>query len=112
MLPSIQIGTGEPALSSVDVVLVCVHEESLKKSPWLAGVDRALGGGLFAHAKQVEFEGKLEQTLDVPTLGRIGARRVVLIGLGPRDDIDAARLRGAVATAVRCAFGVGKIGRA
>jgi leucyl aminopeptidase len=107
MLPSIQIGTGDPALASVDVVLVCVHEEALKKSPWLASIDRALGGGLFAHAKQVEFEGKLEQTLDIPTLGRINAKRVVLVGLGARDDFDVARLRAAVATAVRASFGAG-----
>jgi leucyl aminopeptidase len=107
MLPSIQMGTGDPALSSVDVVLVCVHEESLKKSPWLVGIDRALGGGLVPHAKQVEFEGKLEQVLDVPTLGRITARRVVVVGLGPRDGFDAARLRGSVASAVRASFGPG-----
>jgi leucyl aminopeptidase len=107
MLPSIQIGTGDPALASVDVLLVCVHEESLKKSPWLAGVDRALGGGLFAHAKEVEFDGKADQALDVPTLGRIAARRVVVMGLGPREGFDAARLRGTVATAVRASFGNG-----
>jgi leucyl aminopeptidase len=107
MLPSIQPGTGELARADVDVLVACVHEEPLKKSPWTQGIEEALGGGLVAHAKQAEFEGKADQLLDVPTLGRTKARRVVFVGLGAREGLDAARLRSAVATGIRASFGTG-----
>jgi len=91
----------------LDVLAVCVEEGALEKSDWLGQVERAMGGGLIAHAKLVEFSGKADQVLDVSTLGRAKARRIVLVGAGPRAKLDAARLRATVATAVRASAGVG-----
>jgi len=107
MLPSIQMGSGDPIRAAVDVLLILVHAEPLPKNAWLGGVEGALGGGLMQHARRVEFEGKPDQTLDVPTFGRLKAQRVVLLGVGQREGFDAARLRASVATAVRAAFGPG-----
>ncbi|HEY3500224.1 MAG TPA: M17 family peptidase N-terminal domain-containing protein, partial [Polyangiaceae bacterium] len=104
---SIEVTSGDPARITADVVAVCVEQGPLNKNAWLASLEKALGGGLLAHAKHAEFEGKCEQVLDVPTLGRIKARRVVLLGLGQATDLDTARLRGTVASAVRASLGSG-----
>src|SRR3954465_1747287 len=48
-------------------------------------LDRALGGGLSRLVAKEEFTGKKDQTLSVPTLGRLPAAKLVLIGLGDRD---------------------------
>jgi leucyl aminopeptidase len=101
---SIEIGSGDPTRASVDVLAVCVEQGPLEKNAWVASIEKTMGG-LLAHAKQAEFEGKPEQILDVPTLGQLKPRRVVLVGAGTRANLDAARLRVTVATAVRVAAG-------
>src|SRR5687768_3998446 len=105
MTASIEIGSGDPTRAALDVLAVCVEEGTLDKNPWVSALERALGGGLVAHAKNVEFSGKAEQLLDVSTLGHAKARRILLVGAGPRARLDAARLRATVATAVRAAVG-------
>ena len=104
---SIEVTSGDPARMPVDVVAVCVEQGPLNKNEWLASLEKALGGGLLAHAKHAEFEGKSEQILDVPTLGRIKARRVVLVGLGAAAGLGTARLRASIAGAVRASLGSG-----
>ena len=107
MTASIELGTGDPTRAALDVLALCIEEGPLEKNPWIAALERALGGGLLAHAKLVEFSGKAEQLLDVPTLGKTKARRVLLVGTGPSAERDAARLRGTVAAAVRASSGPG-----
>src|SRR5262245_44693761 len=48
-------------------------------------LDRALGGGVSRLIAKEEFTGKKDQTLSVPTLGRLPAAKLVLLGLGDRD---------------------------
>src|SRR6516225_5629038 len=48
-------------------------------------LDRALGGGVSRLIAKEEFTGKKDQTLSVPTLGRLPAAKLVLFGLGDRD---------------------------
>jgi leucyl aminopeptidase len=107
MTAAIELGSGDPTRATLDVLAVCVEEGALDKSAWLAPLERAMGGGLIAHAKHVEFSGKADQVLDVSTLGRAKARRIVLVGAGAPDKLDAARLRATVATAVRAPAGTG-----
>jgi leucyl aminopeptidase len=107
MTASIEIGSGDPTRAALDVLAVCVEEGALDKNPWIVALERALGGGLVAHAKLVEFSGKPEQVLDVSTLGRAKARRVVLVGAGRKAQRDAARLRATIAVAVRASGGPG-----
>jgi leucyl aminopeptidase len=102
---SVEIASGDLTRVGVDVLALCVGERAPAKNPWLIAVDRALGGGLVAHVKQADFAGKLDQTLEVPTLGRIKARRVLLVGAG--KGLDSPKVRNFVAQAVRgaCAQG-------
>lgn len=102
---SIRATSGDATAAPVDVLCLLVTEGGLEKQKPLADLDRALGGALLAHAKTAEFGGKPEQVLDVPTLGRAKARRVVLVGVGDRRQLDEARLLAAIATAARVAIG-------
>ena len=101
----IQLTSGDATAAPCDVLVVSVLQEALDKNSTLSGLERALGGGLFAHAKASEFEGKNEQQLDLPTFGKIPARRLLLIGAGPKGDLDAARLRALAAVGMRSALG-------
>lgn len=58
-----------------------------------AAVDRALGGALRGLIKGGEFEGKANQTAVFHSQGKIPAKRVLLVGLGKKQEVrlDAAR---------------------
>lgn len=93
-----QLGTGDEG-----VIALGVAEGSLSKQKHFAALDAQLGGGLSLHAANVEFTGALNQVVELATLGRIPARRVLLFGLGPARQIDGPLLRHALANASRAA---------
>lgn len=64
-----------------------------------AAVDGALGGALGRALERQRFRGRPRQVVGVDTLGRIGAERVAVIGLGPEGELTPAALRdlGAIA---------------
>ncbi len=103
MTLTVQLGTGAPGDSGADALIVCVFASAVADSDALLGLEDALGGGLLSHLKASEFDGKLEQQVDVPTFGRVKSRRLLVVGLGPQQDLDAARVRAALASAVRAA---------
>jgi leucyl aminopeptidase len=100
----IRIESGRIKDTSTDVVAIFVAEGAFGKQAAFAELDAALGGSLAAHVDAVRFRGKPDEVLDVPTLGRIPARRAVLVGVGPRRAARGARLRSAAATAARTAL--------
>jgi leucyl aminopeptidase len=51
----------------------------------LKELDARFDGAMSVLARREEFKGKREQMLRVPTLGRMAARTVILLGLGERD---------------------------
>lgn len=79
------------------------RNEKKERSPALAAADAALGGLLGRAAAEEKFEGKADQALSVHTHGDLPARRVLLVGLGPRARYDAEALRKAAGRAVRSA---------
>jgi leucyl aminopeptidase len=103
MTLSIQLVSGTPAESGADALVVAVFAGAVADSDALLGLEDALGGGLLSHLKASEFDGKLDQLIDVPTFGRVKARRLLVVGLGAKADVDAARVRSALAAAVRAA---------
>jgi leucyl aminopeptidase len=98
---TVQLVSGNAADIAADTLIVAVLAGAVADSDALLALEDALGGGLLTHLKASEFDGKLEQQQDVPTFGRIKARRLVIVGLGPKADVDAARVRSVFASAVR-----------
>lgn len=67
-----------------------------------AEVDRRMQGQLARILGEGDFKGKADEALVVyPAQGVLGAERVVLVGLGRREDYTLERLRRAVGSAVR-----------
>jgi len=103
MTPTVQLVSGRAEGSGADVLIVGVFAGGAAGSDSIQALEAALGGGLLGHLKTNDFEGKLEQLLDVPTFERVKSRKLLIVGLGPKAELDGARLRAALASAVRAA---------
>jgi leucyl aminopeptidase len=101
MTLSVQLGSGEVGEFGADALVIGVCAGATAESEALTALESALGGGLFSHLKASDFDGKAEQLLEVPTFGRVKARRLLVVGLGPKGELDGARVRTALAIAVR-----------
>jgi leucyl aminopeptidase len=92
--------------SSADVIALGVAESPFDKQKLLMALDSALQQSLLPHAEHIKFKGSVGQILDIPTLGRLPSKRVVLIGLGKRRALAPGDLRVLAASAARAANGV------
>ena len=70
-------------------------------------VDQALGESITAAIRRKELKGKLHERLLLHTFGRLPAARVLVIGLGKREEFSLDRVRSASAEAMRHLRGVG-----
>ncbi|MBI4560558.1 MAG: leucyl aminopeptidase [Candidatus Rokubacteria bacterium] len=84
-----------------DVLVVGRYAEEKRLPAELAGLDRKLDGMLSDVLRSEKFEGKPEQLAHFYTEGRIPAKRVLVVGLGKRRDLDAERVRRATGAALR-----------
>ena len=84
-----------------DAVVVGLYAEEKKRGEPLAGLDRATGGQLGEVLEAEKFLAKAGQVTHFHTAGRIGARRVVVVGLGPRQDTTPEVIRRAAAAGSR-----------
>ena len=89
--------------AEVDLFAVLLAEEDLAGDALVNDLDAALGGALRTAIKDEEFTGKRDATLSVMTYGRLGARKVLLVGLGPAAKITAVELRAGAARAAKVA---------
>ena len=64
-------------------------------------VDALLGGLLKEICADGEFKGNLGEITTVHTMGKLSAKRVILVGLGPLETLNAQAIRRASATATR-----------
>jgi len=104
-----QAVVAKPVSHACDLLAVLVREGAVAGGKFvdahLSDLDRALGGLLGAVAAQEEFTGKEGQQLVLHTHGKVGAQRVLVLGVGKHGDPDRARdaLRAAAARAVKAA---------
>jgi leucyl aminopeptidase len=108
-----QVVFARPAAHTCDLLAVCVGEGAVIAGKivdaHLGDLDRALDGLLRTCAGQEEFTGKEGQQLALHTHGKIAPERLLVLGLGNRDDPDRVRdaLRTAAARAVKVARSAG-----
>lgn len=88
-------------------VLAALCPEGDKWPEPLRALDEALGGLLSTEAKAERFVGKAGQLFSIHTHGRVGPRRVTLIGGGKRSGARPADLRPFAGQAARNAVGLG-----
>jgi len=66
-------------------------------------VDRALGGIITDLIAAGEIKGELSEATVIHTYGRIPARRVIVVGLGPQEKFDCTGVKNATAAGLRAA---------
>jgi leucyl aminopeptidase len=97
----IQVKTGRFAEFAAEAVVV-THFEDMKS---LEGGAKLLNelchGAIQGIIEEGDFEGKLFQKSVFYTRGLIPAKRIVLMGLGKKDEFNMEKLRGVFATAAR-----------
>jgi leucyl aminopeptidase len=104
----IELSATDAVSTDAGILAVAVFEGPLDKQKHFAAVDQALGGALGMQLSTVEFKGSHCQMVDLPTMGKLTARRVIVIGLGNKRDLDAGKVRHAIATVTRAAGSVPK----
>ncbi len=100
--PRFVLASGAPAGTRADV-LVLFADDSARPDGAVAAIDRALSGQLLRAAKEEGFRGKPEQTFVLHSHGRLPAARVVVVGTGPAEKMDAESLRQAAGRGIRAA---------
>ena len=99
----IQLSAGEITRAEADLLAVPVTQGPLEKQKIFVLLDEVLGGALTALAERQDFQGKPDQMLDVATLGRLAAGRLLLVGMGPKRGAGDAGYRTFAACASRAA---------
>lgn len=96
--------TGTPAAEKGELVALGLFEGKTLKGAQAIAVDKALGGMIADVLKMGDFEGKLNQTMSLPTVGKLAAKRVLLVGLGKAEELTMDKIRqaaGKTATTAR-----------
>jgi len=103
----IEIKKGKQTEYPAEAIVLTRFEDS--EAP--AGATRFLGATICALIDDVikngDFQGKLYQAAVLYTRDPVPAKRVILVGLGPKKDVDMEKLRGAYAGAARQARALG-----
>jgi leucyl aminopeptidase len=100
----VTVESRSPAERAADVLALplCQLDPShWRLPPRMAGVDRAAGGAVLSLLATGDFRGKRGETLFLYPQGGVSAKRILLVGLGEENRIDAEVLREAAGIAVR-----------
>src|SRR5512137_1745825 len=98
-----KIAVKKGRLENISAEAIVVHhfEDGKRPAGRAAVVDAQSGGQIQALIRTGDFEGRLNQTAVVYTSKKMPAKRIVLLGLGKKKELNAERLRGAFAGAAR-----------
>ena len=94
-----QVGQAEVASTEVLVLMHCEGEALAKQGA--APLDRALEGSLSKLVQSKEFEGKANDVLLYHTQDKVPAKRLVLVGLGKKNEVTLETIRQAMGSAVK-----------
>jgi len=92
--------SGAIQASDADAIILNLFEGAQPGGATKA-VDQALDGAIGDLVKGGDFGGKANQVAVLYPRGAIPARRVILVGLGPRDEFDVDAVRRAAARAIQ-----------
>jgi leucyl aminopeptidase len=87
-----EISSTSPAKTAADLLIMPVFQGPVA-GPGLDEVQRAMDADLLAMLEDGGLKGKLGDAFAAPTFGRIKARVVLLVGMGPEDEADSLTVR-------------------
>jgi leucyl aminopeptidase len=99
-VPKFEASTASPADVAADLLIVPFFR-GREPGPGFTEVARALGVDLVAVLEENHVSGKVGEAFTVPTLGRIPASTVLLVGLGPKAEAGQTEIRRAALKAGR-----------
>lgn len=77
-----------------DVIIAGLFEQSTELNGPSGELDKALGGLIKEYViEKDKFEAKFGQTYILPTYGKIAAAKVLIAGLGKKEEFDIAKIR-------------------
>jgi leucyl aminopeptidase len=91
-VPRFEYKTISPAEQPADLLILPVFQGP-EAGPGVREAGKALGADLVAILRDNGIKGRVGETFAVPTLGRLKAGTVLLVGLGPKAEADADRIR-------------------
>ncbi|MGC4067513.1 MAG: leucyl aminopeptidase [Polyangiaceae bacterium] len=103
----ISLSSGAPEQQRADVLVVPLSKAKLVDDANVARLDQKLDGQLKALCAKADFTGRADQVFELPTLGKLGATRLLLLGVGDEQPPSEARLRHLLAAAMRSCNGLG-----
>ena len=86
---------------TADAIIVGIYEDIKDSNTDLTDIDRQLGGIISDMMSRDDFKGKEGETLSVYTLGKVPAKKVLLLGLGKEEDLEENTIRKVVGKAVK-----------
>jgi len=89
----IRVISGDVASQTVDAVLVSLFENTSSPEGATGMLDRALDGAISDLIKDGEIKGTRGEITLIHTLGKIGPKRVIVVGLGSQQDFKFDTLR-------------------
>lgn len=95
----LQVAASDPFKTEADLLVVSCTDKGSATA--VAALEKAIGGSLKDLVARDEFKGKRDQRLVVPTLGKLPATHVALLGVGDASRLDDAALRLFGASAAR-----------
>ena len=99
-MPTFQFKTSSPAEADVDVLVLPVFQGP-EAGPGVREVGAALDADLAGLYRDHGLRGRLGEALTVPTLGKLPAKTVLLVGLGPKAEATTDTLRRGMGRAAR-----------
>ena len=100
-MTTVTAALGDVVQSDADAVVVNLFEGVTSPAGGTGAVDAALGGAVSALIADKEITGKLGEIAVIHTLGKLPAKRALVVGLGKREKFDADAARSASAAAAR-----------
>jgi len=92
---------GDVTKIKADAIIVNFFEEMPHPDGDLVAIDKTLDGTISQLISQGEIKGKLSEITIVHSLGKLPAARVVVVGLGKKEELTQDKIRGAVAETCR-----------
>jgi leucyl aminopeptidase len=91
-VPTFDVSSSSPAEVAADLLILPFFEGRVA-GPGVSEVQQALGADLMDTLKESSVKGKLGDVFTFPTLGRLKAKSVALVGLGPQTKAGADEVR-------------------
>jgi leucyl aminopeptidase len=97
----IRVVQGDITQTGADVVIVNLFEGVTEPAGATGAMDAALDGAISTVIREGEISGKFGETATLHTLGKVPAKRVVVVGLGKPGDFNVDRVRDLSAQVLR-----------